>query len=246
MRLPVPFPDQARTRLERDGPTTPPAREVFRSRGLQSAERAFRQPAMRQFLEPVGDPTQQDIAAQAFGWRRLIETPPFIAQTLRSQGSRVVRSLRDRSSDGFAISAAATRDDAIPPQLSVGFGGRQSETELLLDRSCEEATDAVLLPVRCQHHLGDGRAVALIQQRQNAVLLRARALACQAALQVLPAGFGCFGLGFDLLALLVDGVARLALVEERTSSAVMLGSVAFGAPHWRSHCPKPRNREEIS
>jgi hypothetical protein len=36
---------------------------------------------MRRFLEPVGDPTQQDIAAQAFGWRRLIETPPFVAQT---------------------------------------------------------------------------------------------------------------------------------------------------------------------
>src|SRR5690349_11003215 len=80
MRLPVPFPDQARTRLERDGPTTPPGREIVRSRGLELAERAFRQPSMCQFLKPVGDSTQQDIAAQAFGWRRLIETPPFGAQ----------------------------------------------------------------------------------------------------------------------------------------------------------------------
>lgn len=82
MRLTMPFPDQSCTRLERGGPTTPPAQEIFRSRGLQSAERDFRQPAMCQFLEPVGDPAQQDIAAQASGWRHLIETPPLIAQRI--------------------------------------------------------------------------------------------------------------------------------------------------------------------
>lgn len=52
------------------------------------------------------------------------------------------------------------------------------------------------------------------------------------------AGFGCFGPGFDL-PVLRGGVARLVLVEDWTPSTVMLGSVAFGAPHRRSHCPKP-------
>jgi hypothetical protein len=36
---------------------------------------------MRHFLQPVGDSAQQDVTTEAFGWRRLIETPPLIAQT---------------------------------------------------------------------------------------------------------------------------------------------------------------------
>src|SRR5690349_10322724 len=92
---------------------------------------------------------------------------------LRSQGSQAVRSLRVGPAMALPTSAAAARDDAIAPQLSLGFGGGQRETEILLDRSSEKPTNAVRLPVGCQRHLSDGRAVALFQQRQNAVPLRA-------------------------------------------------------------------------
>ncbi len=115
------------------------------------------------------------------------------------------------------MSAAAACLESIPAQLSIGFGRRQSETELLLDRSSQKPTYAVLLPVGCLHDLGDRCAVALVQQRRtrSCFVLRADASAFGCFAGVAD-DFAGFGLGFDLF---VPLAASLASLEELASSA---------------------------
>src|SRR5437868_14517100 len=59
------------------------------------------------------------------------------------------------SIDDLAMSATTTRLDAVTAVIAGHFRSCQRETEFLLDRSCQESTHAVLLPVCRLHDLCD-------------------------------------------------------------------------------------------
>src|SRR5580704_9297393 len=59
------------------------------------------------------------------------------------------------SIDDLAMSATATRRDAVTADVVCRFRSGQRETKLLLHRARQKPAHAVLLPVRCLHHLCD-------------------------------------------------------------------------------------------
>src|SRR6202011_163922 len=66
--------------------------------------------------------------------------------------------------DDSAISATATRRDAVTADVACRFRSGQRETKLLLHSARQEPTQAVLLPVCCLHHLCDAGPLGLTQQ----------------------------------------------------------------------------------
>src|SRR6202795_5137316 len=74
------------------------------------------------------------------------------------------------SIDDLAISATATRRDAVTADVARRFRSGQRETKLLLHPARQEPAHAVLPPVGCLHHLFDARPLGLTQQCQQALL----------------------------------------------------------------------------
>jgi hypothetical protein len=66
------------------------------------------------------------------------------------------------SIDGLAMSATATRLDAVTADVACRFRSGQRETKLLLHRARQKPAHAVLLPVCCLHHLFDASSVNLL------------------------------------------------------------------------------------
>src|ERR1700736_3419196 len=64
----------------------------------------------------------------------------------------------------LAMSATATRRDAVTAGVACRFRSGQRETKLLLHRARQKPAHAVLLPVCCLHHLFDARPLGLSQQ----------------------------------------------------------------------------------
>src|ERR1700737_1503348 len=75
------------------------------------------------------------------------------------------------SIDDLAMSATATRRDAVTADVACRFRSGQRETKLLLHRARQKPAHAVLLPVCCLHHLFDARPLGLTQQCGQALLL---------------------------------------------------------------------------
>src|SRR3984893_10789737 len=71
----------------------------------------------------------------------------------------------------LAMSATATRRDAVTADVACRLRSGQRETKLLLHRARQKPAHAVLLPVCCPHHLCDARPLGLTQQCQQALLL---------------------------------------------------------------------------
>src|SRR3984893_16635226 len=71
----------------------------------------------------------------------------------------------------LAMSATATRRDAVTADVACRFRSGQRETQLLLHRARQKPAHAVLLPVGCLHHLFDAGPLGLTQQGQQALLL---------------------------------------------------------------------------
>src|SRR5580693_10420431 len=57
----------------------------------------------------------------------------------------------------LAMSATATRRDAVTADVACRFRSGQRESKLLLHRARQKPAHAVLLPVCCLHHLFDAR-----------------------------------------------------------------------------------------
>src|ERR1700675_2676965 len=72
------------------------------------------------------------------------------------------------SIDDLAISATATRRDAVTADVARRFRGGQRETKLFLHRARQKPAHAMLLPVRCLHHLFDASPLGLAQQCEQA------------------------------------------------------------------------------
>src|ERR1700730_12400849 len=75
------------------------------------------------------------------------------------------------SIDGLAMSATATRLDAVTADVAGRFRSGQRETKLLLHRARQKPAHAVLLPVCRLHHLVDASPLGLTQQCEQALLL---------------------------------------------------------------------------
>src|ERR1700738_4169500 len=75
------------------------------------------------------------------------------------------------SIDDLAMSATATRRDAVTADVVCRFRSGQRETKLLLHRARQKPAHAVLLALWSLHHLFDAGPLGLAQQGQQALLL---------------------------------------------------------------------------
>src|ERR1700732_3788880 len=75
------------------------------------------------------------------------------------------------SIDALAMSATATRRDAVTADVAGRFRSGQRETKLLLHRARQEPAHAVLLPVCCLHHLCDACPLRPAEESEHALLL---------------------------------------------------------------------------
>src|ERR1700732_2476953 len=73
--------------------------------------------------------------------------------------------------DDLAMSATATRRDAVTADVVCRFRSGQRETKLLLHRARQKPAHAVLLPVCSLHHLFDAGPLGLAQEGEHPLLL---------------------------------------------------------------------------
>ena len=87
----MPFAHQPGARLQAEagsGPTRPVVRNIFAS-VLQLATRRLAEPAVFDFLKPVADPADQQVATDP--WRlAVVKPPPFAAQFIKCRATEAI------------------------------------------------------------------------------------------------------------------------------------------------------------